>query len=399
MADRAESDIGSYGAASRKTLRSFHTTVPAILSLRSRFSPLSSGGRSEATAGSGKGRLNPPTPGAIAASRGTFRFDPGLRERLHSVPGPHLFKIELGRLGATETKPRATVVWMGRLSFVLNASAVVAVLALKLFLVPPGLTSGPAVEIAAVTANNGPVAHQTVKPAGPARLVVQKQSGVANEPLSIGISVEQGSGDETVTVTGLADGTELSLGSSQGPSGWLLPIGDLGSTFVGPPGKFVGTMRPTVTLRSSSGQILDRRDIELEWTSGAGVGNAAAPAAASPVIQGPGDHSVQQTDATEVVGRVSPPDVSDWLRVANDLLQHGDVVSARIVLKRAAAAGSAQGALELGMTFDESFLRQLGAMELAPDTTQARQWYEKAIELGSMEAVRQQHDRLGGLSR
>ena len=47
-----------------------------------------------------------------------------------------------------------------------------------------------------------------------ARLVVENQKGFANEPLPLGISVKDASGVETVTVAGLANDAELSLGTS-----------------------------------------------------------------------------------------------------------------------------------------------------------------------------------------
>jgi TPR repeat protein len=58
------------------------------------------------------------------------------------------------------------------------------------------------------------------------------------------------------------------------------------------------------------------------------------------------------------------------------------------LLKRAAIAGNAQAALELGLTYDPVLLAQLGVLGFAPDAGQAREWYDKAIKLGSTEASR-----------
>jgi hypothetical protein len=68
-----------------------------------------------------------------------------------------------------------------------------------------------------------------------------------------------------VTVAGLANGTELSLGTSLGLSGWLVPASDLDKTFVGAPKGFVGAMDATVNLRSASGQRLHSQALRLEW--------------------------------------------------------------------------------------------------------------------------------------
>ena len=99
----------------------------------------------------------------------------------------------------------------------------------------------------------------------PARLIVESQKGLANEPLPLGISLKDASGEETVTVAGLAEGTELSLGTSIGLAGWLLSAHDLDKTFVGARGDFVGVMDATVNLRSASGQLLDSRIVRFEW--------------------------------------------------------------------------------------------------------------------------------------
>jgi TPR repeat protein len=53
---------------------------------------------------------------------------------------------------------------------------------------------------------------------------------------------------------------------------------------------------------------------------------------------------------------------------------------------RAALAGSAEAALELGKTYDPLFLRQLGAKGVDADMNSAGKWYERARELGSREA-------------
>jgi TPR repeat protein len=64
-------------------------------------------------------------------------------------------------------------------------------------------------------------------------------------------------------------------------------------------------------------------------------------------------------------------------------LKRGDLASARLLLRRAAEAGSANAALMLGSTFDPLTIQQLGVIGIVPDVARARQWYEKAAELGS----------------
>jgi TPR repeat protein len=85
---------------------------------------------------------------------------------------------------------------------------------------------------------------------------------------------------------------------------------------------------------------------------------------------------------------LDPVQIAGLINLGRDLLKHGDVESARFLLKRAAIAGNAQAALELGLTFDATVLVQSGVLGIGSDVDQAREWYERAIKLGSTEASR-----------
>jgi cytoskeletal protein RodZ len=96
-----------------------------------------------------------------------------------------------------------------------------------------------------------------------------------------------------------------------------------------------------------------------------------------------GSDSIKRIDAAEVAMLVSR---------GTDFLKAGDFASARLLLRRAAEAGSPSAALMLGTTFDPLFLPQLGP---TPDVEQARHWYEKAAELGADGAL----ERLANLQK
>jgi hypothetical protein len=203
------------------------------------------------------------------------------------------------------------------------------------------------------------------------RLVVENQSGFANEPLPLGISVKDGLGVEAVMVAGLANGIELSLGTSQGSTGWLVTARDLEKTFIGTPQDFVGVTDAVVTLRSPLGERLDRQLIRFEW------------------LEQKQEHSMPTFAPTASMPGLPPLDseqVARMVKLGRDLLKHGDVESARFLLKRAAIAGDAGAALELGLSFDETVLAQSGVLGSGSDVGQAREWYERAIKLGSAEA-------------
>jgi hypothetical protein len=178
------------------------------------------------------------------------------------------------------------------------------------------------------------------------RLVIENQKGFANEPLPLGISVKDGSGVETLTVAGLAEGIELSLGTPQGSTGWLVSARDLDKTFIGTRQDFVGVMDATVTLRSPLGARLDRQVIRFEWVQ-------KRQESLMPTL-GP-------SAPTPGLAPLDPEQIAGLIKLGRDLLTHGDVESARFLLKRAAIAGNARAALELGLTLMGPFWPNLGS--------------------------------------
>ena len=87
--------------------------------------------------------------------------------------------------------------------------------------------------------------------------------------------------------------------------------------------------------------------------------------------------------------RLASEEIAVLVKRGNDFLADGDIAAARLLLRRAAEAGSAEGALALGTTFDPIALRRLGAIGAVSDLAQARQWYQRAAELGSSAASQQ----------
>jgi hypothetical protein len=232
-----------------------------------------------------------------------------------------------------------------------------------------------------------------------ARLELTRQSGSGAHPLPLGILMLGGSGEETVILKGLAEGTELSLGTSTGDNGWILLARDLAGTFVEAPAQFSGVMRVSATAHSADGLVLDQGMQELEWIADPpqpGFGPSEAPASAPQSASAPQEANLPAPHIETSVA-VPPPikaeEVDALTARGRELLRHGDIAAARLALGRAARAGNAPAALELGMSFDPKFLHQLGVVGLRPEIEQARRWYEEASRLGSREA--QQHlDRL-----
>jgi TPR repeat protein len=89
---------------------------------------------------------------------------------------------------------------------------------------------------------------------------------------------------------------------------------------------------------------------------------------------------------------VSSPNRDEIVRMierARASIAVGDILSARLVLRRAYERGDAQAALELGGTYDPLMLRRLKVTvrDSFADAAQAHDWYVKAAELGSVDAI------------
>ena len=199
--------------------------------------------------------IDSPNPGAFAIEDDVAI----LRMRRRSLP-----KRKLIPLPPIQVERKAVIVGKNESSFVFYLLAIVAVVAVMLLAFPDVAR----IQVRDIVGQMAPL-DEALSSEGtsvyPARLIVESQKGLANEPLPLGISLKDASGEETVTVAGLAEGTELSLGTSIGLAGWLLSTHDLDKTFVGARGDFVGVMDATVNLRSAGGQLLDSRIVRFEW--------------------------------------------------------------------------------------------------------------------------------------
>jgi hypothetical protein len=222
--------------------------------------------------------IAPPTNPPMAPGVGGFNIEPPV-PRVNPVPIEvaiaHMRRQALSNPNLVLEAPiqaqrMAVIVDTGESSFLLKLLAILAIAGVMLLVFREETRKQLSDIFEAVTQSYEAVTPSYNVPSAEtsayqARLVVESQKGFANEPLPLGISLKDASGVETVTVEGLAKDTELSLGTSQGPAGWLVSARDLDKTFIGTREDFVGVMDTTVTLRSSRGELLDSQAVRFEW--------------------------------------------------------------------------------------------------------------------------------------
>jgi hypothetical protein len=105
---------------------------------------------------------------------------------------------------------------------------------------------------------------------------------------------------------------------------------------------------------------------------------AAAPAAAPPPVAA----------APQPVRRADPQEMANLMQRAKGFLSSGDLMSARLLLERAAELQNADAALLLAQTYDPEVLGTSDVRNTTPEPAQARAWYQKAAQLGSADAQR-----------
>jgi hypothetical protein len=120
------------------------------------------------------------------------------------------------------------------------------------------------------------------------------------------------------------------------------------------------------------------------------VETTSAPLGAQPAL----------SDIRKVVptNQIDADEIADLVKRGRELVAARDILTARLVLKRAAEAGDASAALELGATYDPIVLQEYSDMTIASDIAEARAWYLTARELGSAEASKRL-ERLPGAVR
>lgn len=139
------------------------------------------------------------------------------------------------------------------------------------------------------------------------------------------------------------------------------------------------TSMPAVTDRRASPPDAAGRIAAMPPASAAAA-PMALPAATTPPAAAPGRSAVPAApipDRSEVAMLVAR---------GRQYIADGDVVTARLVFRRAAESGDAEAALALGGTYDPIMLKRLGVVSFAADPAKARSWYQKAAALGAADA-------------
>jgi TPR repeat protein len=130
----------------------------------------------------------------------------------------------------------------------------------------------------------------------------------------------------------------------------------------------------TVAVAPTREEITTAYQSALQGRAPAAPAPAAAAPVAAPQVAAP---PARKLDADEL---------ATLMKRAQGLIAVGDIAPARLLLERAAEAQEAGAALLLAQTYDPVVLGTSDLRSITPDPAAARTWYQKAAQLGSLDA-------------
>jgi multidrug efflux system membrane fusion protein len=101
---------------------------------------------------------------------------------------------------------------------------------------------------------------------------------------------------------------------------------------------------------------------------------------------------VAPTTDTQPLTSQPTTEIAALVARGDDLMNKGDITSARLFYERAFQAGDRRAALRMGVTFDPAFLDRVAFRGTLGNQEEARSWYRRASNLGAVEPDRRLMD-------
>jgi len=204
-----------------------------------------------------------------------------------------------------------------------------------------------------------------------------------------------------IRIRGLPASATLSEGHVVAPGSWAVPLSALPSLKLAAPITETGRSELTIALVGIDGKVWAETKASLAIISAAAlpVESQSPPAQTNVAATGPAgapppglevpSAGVQTVPGPRTLTPLSPKDgerARRFVERGNQMMEDGDVAGARLFYKRAADIGLAEGAIALAETYDPNELRRWPVRGLEGNIDLAREWYERARELGAPEA-------------
>ena len=163
-----------------------------------------------------------------------------------------------------------------------------------------------------------------------------------------------------ITIRGLPEGTSFSAGRPFGETEWSLRPDEIRGLRLLLPATASGRRALSVSVVAADGRMIASSSTRLD----------IAPDPKAALILRPQDTAR----------------IDELIAHGRKMVDVGYFPGARAYFQRAAEAGSAEAAFSVGLSYDPSFIAEMGAQGIQPDVKQARIWYERAKALGYKDA-------------
>jgi hypothetical protein len=277
--------------------------------------------------------------------------------------------LALGALywrGAIDVKPLKRMVTQATASATTSAATTTPAAATT-----PAATTTPAAVTPPVAVQEAAVApmSETVLPKAdielpPIGLALPDSIAVeAGEETAFAIAIDEADtlpSRSIIAIRGLPEGATFSSGRPYGETEWTLRPDELGDLRFTLPATASGVRSLNVELVAADGRTIASASTTLRISS--------------------------QPDAAAKQVAEDGPRIDELMAHGHKMIEVGYLAGARGYYRRAADAGSAEAAFALGTTYDPAFIKEIGAQGIKPDLAQARQWYERAEDLGDKDA-------------
>jgi len=176
-----------------------------------------------------------------------------------------------------------------------------------------------------------------------------------------------------VRIRGLPPAVALSEGHAIAAGVWAVPLAALPTLTLIFPSGLQGDTSVAISLVNLDGDVLAEANMVLAVSPPTQVARQESP----PAYVGLAVSTLSSTERERAFGLHAK---------GIEQLKRGNVYAARKFFERAIEDGLAQSALMLAGTYDPDELAKMEVVGLQPDIDAARKWYEKARELGAVEA-------------
>jgi hypothetical protein len=222
----------------------------------------------------------------------------------------------------------------------------------------------------------------------------QDASGLPGRPIPLRIEPLEGGGQgggHLFIFTGLPEGVTLNPGGNFGDF-WAVNASVIKDLTLTAPADFSGSFKiwitrsreRSATARSAAVTVTINQPTSAPAPAMAEPQQLIAPATMPTAAAAP---TFPENKEPTPAPRRSPPANEQMLMTrANETFKKGDVSGARVIYEYLAMQGSAAAAMAMGDSYDPQVLKKLVVKGLEPDLKKARQWYEKAEQLGNAEA-------------